>query len=63
MTYPDRETADRHTVYLWTALIVIVLTLFAAFSIEAMLTEQTCISAATVDEAGTVVSTPVVCTP
>lgn len=58
MTYPDRDTR-RHR---WVGFVILIfLTLYIAFAVEAKMTEQVCISAMTVDNTGAVTSSPVFC--
>lgn len=59
MTYPDRELArDQRRLIFWLAVVCIIVT---AFILQSAFKDRTCISAATLDSTGTVVSTPIVC--
>lgn len=59
MTYPDRELASDHRrLIFWLAVVCIIVT---AFILQSAFKDRTCISAMTLDSAGTVVSTPVEC--
>jgi len=60
MTYPDRQPR-RDSRILWLILVILFLAIYLPFALEAKARQEVCISAATIDETGTVVSTPVVC--
>lgn len=59
MTYPDRDTR-RHR---WVGFVILIfLTLYIAFAVEAKMTEQVCISAMSQEIGQAAVTVPEVCT-
>lgn len=58
MTYPDRETKPRR----WLGLIIVIfLTLYVAFAVEAKARQEVCISAMTVEIGQAPITVPVEC--